>query len=167
MSELKRTVYADLPNSANVVDGKPKYAPATEWYVAPENNGLYVRLFSSKGHDIWCSRREDATTLCLILRSLEESAAFGQQCYQDRCENAYVEASVVKALEAGTTIAIGALKNLWCEVYHTQRRGESAEEARERSIGEMLTDTGITREQFDEWKVSKPDSKGAADGDGK
>jgi hypothetical protein len=31
---------------------------------------------------------------------LREKAAFGEQCYQDRCKGAYVEASVVKRLEA-------------------------------------------------------------------
>jgi hypothetical protein len=30
---------------------------------------------------------------------LEPRAAFGDQCYQDRCENAYVEQSVLKRVE--------------------------------------------------------------------
>ena len=36
---------------------------------------------------------------------LENPAAFGWQCYQDRCENAYVERSVVKRLEAALQVA--------------------------------------------------------------
>ena len=36
---------------------------------------------------------------------LEKPAAFGWQCYQDRCENAYVEQSVVKRLEAALQVA--------------------------------------------------------------
>lgn len=30
---------------------------------------------------------------------MHDAKCFGEQCYQDRCENAYVEASVVKRLE--------------------------------------------------------------------
>jgi hypothetical protein len=33
------------------------------------------------------------------ISELEPRAAFGDQCYQDRCENAYVEQSVVKRMD--------------------------------------------------------------------
>ena len=45
---------------------------------------------------------------------LEKPAAFGWQCYQDRCENAYVEQSVVKRLEAALQVAREALENIEC-----------------------------------------------------
>lgn len=43
---------------------------------------------------------------------LEKPAAFGWQCYQDRCENAYVEQSVVKRLEAALQVAREALETI-------------------------------------------------------
>lgn len=62
------------------------------------------------------------TLLCRRIASLEESAAFGLQCYQDRCENAYVETSVVKRLEqqlatlreSMRAIAEGAVDPVFC-----------------------------------------------------
>ena len=45
---------------------------------------------------------------------LEKPAAFGWQCYQDRCENAYVEQSVVKRLEAALQVAREALRKVKC-----------------------------------------------------
>lgn len=42
------------------------------------------------------------------IEALEESARFGEQCYQDRCENAYSPQSVVKEMEA----EIERLRNL-------------------------------------------------------
>ena len=43
---------------------------------------------------------DGADELVSILNALEEKAEFGNQCYQDRCENAYVESSVIKKIEA-------------------------------------------------------------------
>ena len=43
---------------------------------------------------------------------LEKPAAFGWQCYQDRCENAYVEQSVVKRLESAIQVAREALETI-------------------------------------------------------
>lgn len=48
--------------------------------------------------------------------SLEERAAFGDQCYQDRCENALIEASVVKRIEACNQRLYAALKRVeWAQ----------------------------------------------------
>lgn len=60
--------------------------------------------------------------LCRQVQELTEPAAFGWQCYQDRCENAYVEASVVKRLEQQLAtlreslraIAEGAVDPVFC-----------------------------------------------------
>ena len=41
---------------------------------------------------------------------LEKPAAFGWQCYQDRCENAYIEQSVVRKMEAKLKAAREALE---------------------------------------------------------
>jgi len=61
--------------------------------------GLYVLVSSKKGGDIRVATPDDAQRLVAILNSLEEAAAFGVACYQDRCENAYVEASIVRKME--------------------------------------------------------------------
>jgi hypothetical protein len=37
--------------------------------------------------------------LLKYISELEPRAAFGDQCYQDRCENAYVEQTIVKRLD--------------------------------------------------------------------
>ncbi len=44
-----------------------------------------------------CHRNKDdcIAHLRLAVKQLEPRAAFGDQCYQDRCENAYVEQSVM------------------------------------------------------------------------
>lgn len=51
--------------------------------------------------------------LNLAVKQLEPRAAFGDQCYQDRCENAYVEQSVMRRLEAENATA---RKRLACPV---------------------------------------------------
>jgi hypothetical protein len=57
-------------------------------------------------HGEWCARKANAKRdaelerLRAEVESLKEPAAFGWQCYQDRCENAYIEASVVKRVES-------------------------------------------------------------------
>jgi len=45
-----------------------------------------------------CHRFKDdcIAHLRLAVKQLEPRAAFGDQCYQDRCENAYVEQSVMQ-----------------------------------------------------------------------
>lgn len=45
-----------------------------------------------------CHRHKDdcIAHLLLAIKQLEPRAAFGDQCYQDRCENAYVEQVVLK-----------------------------------------------------------------------
>lgn len=70
------------------------------WRNLGAREGLYVLVHSERGGQIRVATHDDANNLVLILNSLEESSAFGQQCYQDRCENAYVEASVVKRLQS-------------------------------------------------------------------
>jgi hypothetical protein len=46
------------------------------------------------------------------IAELEPRAAFGDQCYQDRCENAYVEQSVMQRREAENAALRKALMNL-------------------------------------------------------
>ena len=55
------------------------------------------------GLNVWHGNHRHLTDciefLKKVIGELEPRAAFGDQCYQDRCENAYVEQSVVKRLE--------------------------------------------------------------------
>ncbi len=78
---------------------EPKWpiTPDRRWVNCGAREGLYVPVKSEHG-EIRVAFPEDADQLADILNLLEERAEFGLQCYQDRCENAYVEASVVKVL---------------------------------------------------------------------
>lgn len=72
----------------------------TTWQNIGANNGLWYRVVSDKGHMIPVALPDGADELVAILNALEEKAEFGNQCYQDRCEGAFTEVSVVKKLEA-------------------------------------------------------------------
>jgi hypothetical protein len=61
-------------------------------------NGLWVEVVSDSGRVLRAATPDDAAQMCLLLNHLESEAAFGQQCYQDSCENAYIHATVVKRI---------------------------------------------------------------------
>ena len=76
----------------------------SEWAVSPDNfNGLIDShiLANQRIVELEAQLAEEKKKVA----DLEKPAAFGWQCYQDRCENAYVEQSVVKRLEAALQVA--------------------------------------------------------------
>jgi hypothetical protein len=77
-----------------------------EWRNLGARDGLYYAVHSEAGGVIAVATEESADRLADILNSLERDAAFGRQCWQDRCENAYVEASVAKRLTAACEAAL-------------------------------------------------------------
>lgn len=71
----------------------------SEWAVSPNNfNGLI------DSHILANQRISELEAQLAVekkkVADLEKPAAFGWQCYQDRCENAYIEQSVVRKMEA-------------------------------------------------------------------
>lgn len=62
--------------------------------------------------------------LKMVEGALEGPAKFGWQCYQDRCENAYIEASVVKKLEAENASLRQQLESLRPKAVDTTGVGE-------------------------------------------
>lgn len=75
------------------------------WHNGPKD-GLSVPVFSSRG-DVWHAATQDsADAFVRALNSLQESSDFGQQCWQDQCENAYIEASVHKIVVQAAVMAV-------------------------------------------------------------
>ena len=56
-------------------------------------------------------------------------------------------------LKRDRDVLVAAMRTLWTDVYHTCRKSESRAEARERSIGVMLFDSGLDRETFDRLNI--------------
>lgn len=93
----------------------------TRWHNGGVKRGLAVRLCSTGGDVLYVASNEDADALVTILNSLEEASAFGHQCMQDRYENAYVEASVVKKIQVALDDAVLALQDAERMVEHLKK----------------------------------------------
>lgn len=104
-----------------------KIEPSVKYWHSGPKDGLSVPVFSSRG-DVWHAATPDsADAFVRALNSLQESSDFGQQCWQDQCENAYIEASVHKRVVRAAATAVIAF-------------GSDAEGDAIASLGRLLAD---------------------------
>lgn len=98
--------------------------PAAKWMAGQIVNGLYVPVVSDQGHEIRVAIPSHADELVRILNTLEAFAAQWWQVYQDRCENAYVEQTVLKELHKENEATAKKLSDVWIHL-DSWARGEA------------------------------------------
>lgn len=68
--------------------------------------GYHYVVESSGGIKLIAATQESAEGIAKILNILEEKAEFADQCMQDHCENAFVEATIHKQLARAASAAV-------------------------------------------------------------
>lgn len=78
----------------------------SQWRSTGPHEGLYYGIESSGGIRLNAATRDSAEAIVRVLNSLEEQAAFAQQCHQDSCENAYVHSTIHRQVVRAASAAV-------------------------------------------------------------
>lgn len=78
----------------------------SRWFLTGPHDGLYYGIRSSGGIVLNSATKDSAEAFVSILNALEEQAGFAQQCIQDSCENAFIEATIHKQVVRAASAAV-------------------------------------------------------------